>query len=107
MTVLNPNFPKKEKVVKRENSAQKYGAIAKPNVKWTYNFDPLRNLFVISFFALLFAGFINHLIQESNKNNQAFYFKIDAEEVKRKHLENRLEIIKQETIAAEIKKMEK
>jgi high-affinity K+ transport system ATPase subunit B len=109
MTVINPNlnFPKKENEIRERNISTKYGAIEKPTVKWTYNFDPLKKMVVILFFALLFAGFTNHMIQESNKKDQANYLKIEAEKERREYIERRLEIIKKETIAAEMTKIKK
>lgn len=108
MVVLNPNtnFPHKKKNSSEEYKFTKYGNVSKSNIKWSYNFDPLKKWAAIVLSAILFAGIVTYYSQETTKTNLAKSLKIEAEEANRKYLEKRLETIKQETIAAELKKNE-
>lgn len=107
MTVINPDFRNLQNDLKKRNVSTKYGAVSSTNVKWEYNFDPLKKIAIIVFSALLIAGLTHHFVQKSNQKKQVSYLKTEAEKERREFLERKLEILKQKTIAAEMQKLEK
>lgn len=108
MTVLNPNFnfPDKNKS-KKHGQERKGGSVTVTNVKWAYDFRPLRNFIVIlTFFSAIIAGYFYSQKLNSNVVIQA-NIEIEAEEVKKRYHERVLEKLKNDTIAAEALKMER
>ena len=102
MTVLNPNinFPEKNKKNKIEQK-RRGGGVTTTNVKWSYDFRPIRNFIVIlTIFSAIIAGYFYSQKQNSNVVIQADIEK-EAEEVKKRYHEKVLEKLKNETIAAE------
>ena len=108
MTVLNPsfNFPDKNKS-KKQGQERKGRSVTVTNVKWAYDFRPIRNFIVIlTIFAAIIAGYFYSQKQNSKLVIQADIEK-EAEEVKRRYHERVLEKLKNDTIAAEALKMER
>ena len=90
--------------MKEKFKFRKYGAPTKSNIKWKYDFDPLRKWATILFGAVALAGSVWMIRQDVIKKQTKEAAKIEAEQERRKYLERRLETIKQETIAAELAK---
>lgn len=84
----------------------KYGKRAYQNIKWKYNFDPMKKWVTIIVCASALAGSTILLRQEAIKHEQIKTAQREAVTANKKYLERRLETIKQETIAAEQKKRE-
>ena len=92
--------------MKEDFRFKKYGKPTKSNIKWTYNFDPLKKWTTILLGALTLAGSVWMIRQDVLQREAAKSARIEAEQERRKYLERRLESIKQETIAAAMKKEE-
>ena len=92
--------------MKEDFRFKKYGKPTKSNIKWTYNFDPLKKWTTILLGALTLAGSVWMIRQDVLQKEAAKSARIEAEQERRKYLERRLESIKQETIAAAMKKEE-
>lgn len=92
--------------MKEDFRFKKYGKPTKSNIKWTYNFDPLKKWTTILLGALTLAGSVWMIRQDVLQRETAKSARIEAEQERRKYLERRLESIKQETIAAAMKKEE-
>ena len=92
--------------MKKDFRFKKYGKPTKSNIKWTYNFDPLKKWTTILLGALTLAGSVWMIRQDVLQREAAKSARIEAEQERRKYLERRLESIKQETIAAAMKKEE-
>lgn len=92
--------------MKEDFRFKKYGKPTKSNIKWTYNFDPLKKWTTILLGALTLAGSVWMIRQDVLQREAAKSARIEAEQERRKYLEGRLESIKQETIAAAMKKEE-
>ena len=92
--------------MKEDFRFKKYGKPTKSNIKWTYNFDPLKKWTTILLGALTLAGSMWMIRQDVLQRETAKSARIEAEQERRKYLERRLESIKQETIAAAMKKEE-
>ena len=92
--------------MKEDFRFKKYGKPTKSNIKWTYNFDPLKKWTTILLGALTLAGSVWMIRQDVLQRKAAKSARIEAEQERRKYLERRLESIKQETIAAAMKKEE-
>lgn len=108
MTVLNPNFnfPDKNQS-KKQTQERRGGSVTVTNVKWAYDFRPIRNFIVIlMILSAIIAGYFYSQKQNNNILIQADIEK-EAEEVKRRYHERVLEKLKNDTIAAEALKMEK
>jgi hypothetical protein len=84
----------------------KYGKTDTTNIEWTYNFDPLKKWITIILCAVALAGSITLLRREAIKHEQIKTDQLEAVTANKQYLERRLETIKQETIAAEQKKIE-
>lgn len=84
----------------------KYGRRAYSNVKWTYNLTSLKKWIFIIIGTGVICGVIFFSWQEIIKNEQLKANKIEAESARKNYLQKRLERIKQETIAAEQKKID-
>ena len=92
--------------MKEDFRFKKYGKPTKSNIKWTYNFDPLKKWTTILLGAVTLAGSVWMIRQDVLQKEAAKSARIEAEQERRKYLERRLESIKQETIAAAMKKEE-
>lgn len=92
--------------MKEDFRFKKYGKPTKSNIKWTYNFDPLIKWTTILLGALTLAGSVWMIRQDVLQKEATKSARIEAKQERRKYLERRLESIKQETIAAAMKKEE-
>ena len=92
--------------MKEDFRFKKYGKPTKSNIKWTYNFDPLKKWTTILLGALTLAGSVWMIRQDVMQKESMKAAKIEAKQERRKYLERRLETVKRETIAAAIQKEE-
>lgn len=83
----------------------KYGRRAYQNINWTYDIVPLIKWALLIVTACLFATMTVYLLNVKKENEQKILINIEAYEVEKRYFENRLEVIKQETIAAEQKRI--
>lgn len=108
MTVVNPNnnFPGNNRRKTEDHRFKKYGSAVSSNVKWAYNFDPLKKWAAIILSSAMLVGFAVHARNEYLKVEFEKALQAEAETARRAYLERRLEIIKKETIAAAEKEAE-
>ena len=84
----------------------KYGRRAYSNIKWGYNLNPVIKVIFIIITLTAFTGSIFIIKQVNKEKEEKIASQVESEAAKRKYLERRLEVIKQETIAEEMKKIE-
>lgn len=106
MTVLNPNdnFSGKRSEDLTGYKFTKYGEKNVSNVKWTYDFTPLKKwaLFILS---ACFVGALGALlIGQRQKIEQQKEIAIEAQDARKYYLQKILEDVKQQTIAEERRK---
>lgn len=103
MTVLNPNdnFHTKKKQKNTEREFAKYGTVSESNVKWTYDFDPLKKGALIVLIMCLLGATAMLFFDKKKNFEQKIDIEVEAQDVQKRYFEKRLEVIKQETIAAE------
>lgn len=101
MSVLNPNdnFSGKRRKDLTGYKFTKYGEKHASNVKWAYDFTPLKKwaLFILS--ACFFGSLWALLIGEGQKIEQKKEIAVEAQDAKKRYLEKSLEKVKQKTIA--------
>ena len=109
MTVLNPNdnFHTKKKQKNTEREFTKYGTVSESNVKWTYDFDPLKKGALIVLIMCLLGATAMLFFDKKKNFEQKIDIEVEAQDVQKRYFEKRLEVIKQETIAAEQKRIGK
>ncbi len=109
MTVLNPNdnFHTKKKQKHTEHEFTKYGTTSESNVKWTYDFDPLKKGALIVLVMCLLGATAMLFFDKKKNFEQKKDIEVETQDVQKRYFEKRLEVIKQETIAAEQKRIGK